>query len=52
MFISERLKEKEEKKKDANISTGSSSGAPKQEQKDKPWTVDDYMEMRKKRQAA
>lgn len=52
MFVSQRLKEKEEKKKDANISTGSGGGTPRQEQKEKPWNIDDYMEMRRKRQSA
>lgn len=52
IFVSEKMKAKEEKKADATISTGSGGGTPRQEQKEKPWSVDDYMEMRKKRQAA
>ncbi len=52
IFVSEKLKDKEKKKEEANISTGSGGGTPKQEPKDNAWTVDDYMKMREKRQAA
>lgn len=49
MFIKEKFDEKERKKKDANLVTGSGSGAPKSESKEDPWTYDSYMKMRQGR---
>lgn len=46
MFVKERLEEKEKRKEEANISTGSGGGTSKQESKSKPWTMDDYWKMR------